>query len=185
MLLLGLAMNVRQFGLIPVYVLATITLGACGGSGPKTTVPSTATGPTRTTSAIIRPAGESIGLSDEIIRLCKMELGDHTSAPKYEYDRTELAPGDRATLGKVADCLTTGALKGRSLQLIGRADARGESSYNMVLGAQRAGGVAEYLAHLGVARGRLDVTSRGELDAIGTDETGWQVDRRVDITLAH
>lgn len=174
-------MNVRNLGVTSTCVLATLVLGACGGSGPKTHVPSTAI-PT-TNSAVVRPAGESIGLSDEIIRLCKMELSDRMASPRYDFDKSDLQPGDRAALGKVAECLTTGALKGRSLQLVGRADVRGESSYNLALGAQRAGGVADYLAHLGVDRTRLGVTSRGELDAEGIDERGWAVDRRVDIVL--
>jgi hypothetical protein len=31
----------------------------------------------------------------------------------------------------------------------------------------------------------MRATSRGELDATGTDETGWAQDRRVDIDLAN
>jgi flagellar motor protein MotB len=54
----------------------------------------------------------------------------------------------------------------------------------MVLGAHRATGVAEYLAQAGLARRQVDLTSRGALDAIGTDEPGLQADRRVDIMLA-
>jgi outer membrane protein OmpA-like peptidoglycan-associated protein len=54
----------------------------------------------------------------------------------------------------------------------------------MVLGAQRASGVADYLATLGLSRTQVNVTSRGELDAVGVDEPGWRSDRRVDIVLA-
>jgi peptidoglycan-associated lipoprotein len=176
-------MNLRRLGLSLTYLLATLAIGACGGTGPRTSVPPTTTVPTLT-SAVVHPAGETLGVSEEIVRLCKLELNARTTAPRYDFDRSDLQPGDRLTLTKVAECLTAGALKGRSLQLIGRADPRGESNYNMVLGAERAGGVADYLAHLGVARTRLDVTSRGELDAAGINEAGWQIDRRVDIVLS-
>ncbi len=54
----------------------------------------------------------------------------------------------------------------------------------MTLGAQRAGGVHTYLAALGVPSARLNESSRGELDATGTNAVGWQQDRRVDILLA-
>lgn len=165
-----------------VLVLGVSTLTACGGARSRSNVPSTAL-PAALTSATVRPAGD-LGLSDEIARMCNIQMDDTTSAPRYEFDKSDLQPSDRATLAKVAECLTTGALKGRSLQLIGRADARGESNYNMVLGAERAGGVADYLAHLGIARSRLAVTSRGELDAVGVDDAGWRFDRRVDIVLA-
>ncbi|HVM70036.1 MAG TPA: OmpA family protein [Gaiellaceae bacterium] len=161
--------------------LAILAVCACGGARhraiPETSQP-------ELTSRGIEPAGPNIGVSAEIARMCKLHMGDVASAPKYEFDRSDLQPGDRSTLVKIAECLTTGPLKGRSVQLIGRADTRGESNYNMALGAQRAGGVADYLAHLGVARGHLAVTSRGELDAVGTDERGWQTDRRVDIVLS-
>ncbi|MBX3206226.1 MAG: OmpA family protein [Labilithrix sp.] len=170
--------------LLWICVLAASSLAACGGGRSRANVPPTTIEPAGLTSAIVRPAGGSLGVSDEIARMCKLAAPDAKSTPKYDFDKSDLQPGDRATLTKVADCLTTGALKGRSVQLIGRADARGESNYNMALGAQRAGGVADYLAHLGVARAHLDVTSRGELDAVGLDEAGWQDDRRVDIVLA-
>ncbi len=164
-------------------ILAACFVAACGGGRSRTNVPPT-TAESDLTSAVVHPTGGSLGISDEIARMCNLQLPDPAGTPKYEFDKSDLQPGDRATLTKIAECLTTGALKGRSVQLIGRADARGESNYNMVLGAERAGGVADYLAHLGVARGRLDVTSRGELDAVGVDETSWRDDRRVDIVLA-
>ncbi|MDF2695162.1 MAG: peptidoglycan-associated outer rane lipoprotein [Labilithrix sp.] len=178
-------MKLRTLGVSLTCVLALVSLTSCGGSRSRSSAPPTALGqPTELDSARVRPAGESIGISDEIARACNIRANDVNAAPKYDFDKSDLQPGDRATLMKVAECLTNGALKGRSIQLIGRADTRGESNYNMALGAQRAGGVADYLAHLGVARGRLGVTSRGELDAAGVDEASWQVDRRVDILLA-
>ena len=175
-------MNIRAIGLSLTCVLGACALSACGGGKQRSAVPPTAL-PT-TTSGGVQPAGESIAVGEDIARVCNLHVDDITSAPKYDFDRSDLQAGDRATLAKVAECLTTGPLKGRSVKLIGRADARGESNYNMVLGAQRAGGVADYLAHLGVARARLGVTSRGELDAVGLDEIGFKIDRRVDIVLA-
>ena len=59
----------------------------------------------------------------------------------------------------------------------------GEPQYNMVLGAHRANGVADYLARAGVERSRVDLTSRGALDASGVDDVGQQADRRVDLVL--
>jgi hypothetical protein len=44
--------------------------------------------------------------------------------------------------------------------------------------------ISQYLGRLGVQKPQLGVTTRGALDAIGTDESGWQQDRRVDIQLA-
>jgi len=86
-------------------------------------------------------------------------------------------------LDQLATCLTTGALKGKAVSLIGRADPRGTEEYNLGLGSRRASSVSSYLVHLGVGQPQLAVTTRGALDATGTDEAGWAKDRRVDIQL--
>jgi peptidoglycan-associated lipoprotein len=77
----------------------------------------------------------------------------------------------------------TGALKGKAVSLVGRADPRGTEEYNLGLGSRRASSVSTYLERLGVGQPQLAVTTRGALDATGTDESGWQKDRRVDIML--
>jgi outer membrane protein OmpA-like peptidoglycan-associated protein len=41
-----------------------------------------------------------------------------------------------------------------------------------------------YLSRLGVDGSRLVATSRGKLDASGTSEDGWRLDRRVDIEVS-
>jgi len=102
---------------------------------------------------------------------------------KDEAEANDLAHQDRAVLDQVATCVTTGPLKGRSLDLVGHADPRGEAEFNLVLGDKRARSAWKYLADRGVDKGKLAETSRGELDASGTDETGWERDRRVDIVL--
>ena len=76
-----------------------------------------------------------------------------------------------------------GARAGRHLKLVGHADPRGEQEYNLTLGAHRASSAAMYLEQLGVNPSNVTETSRGKLDAMGTDETGWRKDRRVDLDL--
>lgn len=125
----------------------------------------------------------NVNVSDEILRRCNIQFGNVDRAPKFDYDEAELLPEDRDVLEQVAKCLTTGPLKGRHLGLVGRADPRGEAEYNMVLGEYRADTVRDYLTHLGIAFQDIANTSRGELDAKGTDEDGWRRDRRVDIIL--
>jgi len=43
--------------------------------------------------------------------------------------------------------------------------------------------VSKYLERLGVQSPQLAVTTRGALDATGTDEAGWAADRRVDVQM--
>jgi peptidoglycan-associated lipoprotein len=125
-----------------------------------------------------------IALSGDIAELCEIKPSSPDANPKFDYDKDELTTADRAVLDKLAACLTTGKLKGKAVSLIGRADPRGTEEYNLGLGSRRAETVSTYLARLGVGKPQLAVTTRGALDATGTDEAGWQKDRRVDITLA-
>ncbi|NVB82826.1 MAG: OmpA family protein [Kofleriaceae bacterium] len=153
--------------------------------------------PTETAKSTSKPADEkvvsqlpadtqvsqSLSLSGDIVKLCG--ITSNTSAnPTFDYDQAELSPEDRAVLDQLATCLTTGALKGKSVSLIGRADPRGTDEYNLGLGSKRASSVSAYLSRLGVGEPQLAVNTRGALDATGTDEAGWANDRRVDITLA-
>lgn len=126
---------------------------------------------------------QTLSISDEIAKACGIRLDDPQDAPKFDLDQSDLSAQDRETLAKVAKCATSGPLQGRSLTLIGRADPRGEEEYNMSLGSSRASSVRSYLARLGVDGARLSMTSRGKLDAAGTDESGWRLDRRVDVEL--
>lgn len=106
-----------------------------------------------------------------------------TQTPTFDYDKDELSPEDRKVLDQIATCLTTGALKGKGVALIGRADPRGTEEYNLGLGSRRAETVGQYLSRLGVGAPQLAVTTRGALEAEGSDEPGWAKDRRVDIQL--
>ena len=125
-----------------------------------------------------------LALSGDLIQMCGIKAATTTTAnPKFDYDKDELTEDDRNVLGQLAQCLISGALKGKAVALIGRADPRGTEEYNMGLGSRRASSVGKYLEHLGVGEPQLAVTTRGALDATGTDEAGWQNDRRVDVQL--
>jgi peptidoglycan-associated lipoprotein len=127
----------------------------------------------------------NIALAGDIVQLCGIKAAANTTAaPTFDYDKEELHPDDRAVLDQLATCLMTGALKGKAVALTGRADPRGTEEYNLGLGSRRAASVSTYLVRLGVGEPQLGVTTRGSLDASGTDESGWAKDRRVDITLA-
>jgi peptidoglycan-associated lipoprotein len=147
------------------------------GCAKKPVVPE----PIETTAARV-PRG-TLRPSDELVKICKLTFGNVERAPKFNFDDSELLPEDRDVLVQIARCVTSGPLKGRALALVGRADPRGETEYNMVLGEHRADSVYGYLALLGVASDHMAKTSRGELDAEGNDEDTWQRDRRVDVTL--
>jgi peptidoglycan-associated lipoprotein len=137
----------------------------------------------RTRAPTYTASTASLQLSDDLARVCMIQFTDTTKAPRFDKEESSLLYQDRAVLDQIATCVTTGPLKGRSLSLVGHADPRGEVEYNLVLGDQRARSAWKYLADRGVDKGKLAETSRGKLDATGTDETGWERDRRVDIVL--
>ncbi len=161
---------------VAVSLLAALSLAGTAGCAHKPAAPAATT-----TAAQVTRADREVSLSDDLRKACKIE--EDANAPKFDYDSKGLSTADRDVLVQVARCLTTGPLKGREVQMIGRADPRGEVEYNMTLGESRAASVQVYLAGLGVAKEKMGVTSRGELDATGTDEEGWRLDRRVDLRL--
>jgi peptidoglycan-associated lipoprotein len=122
-----------------------------------------------------------VAISDEIRAKCGIPDAD----AYFPFDSAHVTSGDRSPLDRVVQCFTKGPLAGRSVKLVGRADPRGESDYNITLGQSRADAVGTYLATRGMDKSKAQSTSRGAMDAQGTDESGWQRDRRVDIVLGN
>ena len=167
---------------LPFFVLAA----ACGGDEkkPPQTPPPQPTATAQTTSGPpAKPEQMAVNVDNDIIKACNLKFTNVEDAPKFDYDSDELTTAEKDILSAIAKCLTTGPLKGRSVDLVGRADPRGETEYNMTLGAKRARHVHNFMGGQGVASDKMHDTSRGELDATGTDEAGWRRDRRVDVKL--
>lgn len=165
----------------PLLLLAV----ACGSDkkpAPVAPTPTTEPPPT-VTSVPGTPAKSAVNVDDAITKACNLKFSDESQAPKFDFNSEDLSPAEKDILEQIAKCLTTGPLKGRSVDLVGRADPRGETEYNMTLGAKRARAAHQFLASAGVANDKLFDTSRGELDATGKDEEGWRKDRRVDVKL--
>jgi peptidoglycan-associated lipoprotein len=120
-----------------------------------------------------------VHIDDAILKACGMK-SDETF---FAFDSAKLDANEVKPLSDVAICFTTGPLKGKSLKLIGRADPRGEHEYNMVLGQSRADSVASFLRSKGLEKSHISTTSRGAIEATGTEEVGWARDRRVDVML--
>ncbi len=127
------------------------------------------------------PTASNVVISEEILRACDIPDAD----AYFAFDSAKLAAFDRGPLDQLATCFTRGPLAGRHLRLVGHADPRGTDDYNMTLGQYRADAVAGYLVGRGLATSQASSTSRGAMDASGTEETGWAHDRRVDVYLEH
>jgi peptidoglycan-associated lipoprotein len=141
---------------------------------------------TEVTSAVIPrqvQVSPSVSVSDDIRRQCNLPLSNIADAPKFAFDESDLDLGDYQMLQLIGQCMSSGPLAGKSLELTGRADSIGAGEYNLALGARRSSTVASYLQKFGADPTHLQQTSRGDLDASGTDPAARQLDRRVDITL--
>lgn len=177
-------MNARSRFALPM--LGVSFLLAAGCAHEKTPPAETAfsnKAPAPVAAAAPAYGGADVAVSGDLVSKCKIVVDNVDRAPKFAFDESALTPEDRSVLDQVATCVTTGPLKGRALKLIGRADARGEVEYNFVLGEHRSGSVQTYLSQRGMQASKILDTSRGKLDATGTDEDGWARDRRVDIDL--
>jgi peptidoglycan-associated lipoprotein len=173
-----------------VVLLASVTLlGACGSDPvpPPQSPPQIAAAPPDNAPppAPANPKPDDNGtksniqISDEIKKAC----GISDAEAHFAFDSASVRDQDRVVLKKLADCFSTGPLKGRRMNLVGHADPRGDEEYNRVLGQRRADNVGNVIAQLGMNNSKLATTSRGEDEARGTEEKSWAEDRRVDVVL--
>lgn len=125
------------------------------------------------------PSRSQINISEEIRKAC----GIGNDQAFFAFDSANVRAQDKSLLETLARCFTSGALKGREMRLVGHADPRGDSEYNMVLGQRRADSVKSVIVSVGMTADKANTTSRGAMDATGTDEAGWTRDRRVDVVL--
>ncbi len=169
-----------------MFVLSLVALTACGDPPPpevpEAPPPAPEPAPPPPKPAPKQDTGKSgtLNIDPDIRRIC----GIDTAEALFDFDSSSVKAGDHPTLDKLAQCFTTGPLAGRSMRLVGHADPRGDEEYNMALGGRRSGSVKGYLLKAGLKDPQAETTSRGEMDASGTDEASWLRDRRVDIVLA-
>jgi peptidoglycan-associated lipoprotein len=165
-----------------LLLIAAVACSAIVGCGdePKPNTPDDTS--TIKTSAP-KPKGDdtksAVKIDDKIVSAC----GDLPTA-KFAFDSAEVSPEATNVLDALARCFITGPLKGKGMKLIGHADPRGETEYNLGLGQRRAGTISAFLAKKGVEQGKMATSSKGEFEASGTDEDSWARDRRVEILLA-
>jgi peptidoglycan-associated lipoprotein len=178
-------------------LLPALLVAACGADAPKpqtarsvratpsstSTDSSTSTAPSNDAASLNgkndEPGKSAINIDPAILKACNLTV----DSAHFAFDSARVRPEDDRTLGAVATCFATGPLKGRQLRLVGRADARGDSEYNIVLGQARADAILQFVNAKGLAKSQTASTSRGAMDATGTDDAGWLQDRRVDLVL--
>src|SRR5580658_1920164 len=166
-------------------VSMALGLSACGGDTPPPKAADSAKAPAPAAETRLpaqapdSPTASAVRISDEIVKACGISEPD----AYFAFDSANLRPEDAKVLLQVVTCFSTGPLKGRSLKIVGHADPRGGSDYNIALGQSRADSVATYLVKKGMDKSKTESSSRGAMDATGSDEPSWARDRRVDMML--
>ncbi len=102
---------------------------------------------------------------------------------RFEFNETSLTETARESLANNAECLE--AQSAMNVQLVGHADERGSTLYNLSLGQRRADSVLQYLVNLGVRVERLSTLSYGEErpEVRGQTEQAWAMNRRVEFVV--
>jgi peptidoglycan-associated lipoprotein len=96
----------------------------------------------------------------------------------FDFDKSDIRPGDAAILDRSARWLTDNA---NHLVLVeGHCDPRGTNAYNLALGERRAQATRNYLVSRGVPASRVTIISYGEERPTCHEEseTCWAQDRR-------
>lgn len=95
----------------------------------------------------------------------------------FGFDEHVLSTQATKKLQDAAQCIKR--VPGRTIRLEGHCDPRGTEEYNLALGDRRAQAVRRYLVRLGVKGDQLRPISKGKLEATGTSESSWALDRKV------
>lgn len=179
-----LARTVSSLSLSMGFIALVSLVGCASKPAPEPATPPPAEEPQAAAPESEKPGDDpkrsDINISDAIRKACGLTETD----AHFAYNSAAVQQSDRAILKKLAVCFTTGPLKGKTILLVGHADPRGEEEYNLVLGGKRAENVGAGIKKEGLPAAQLETSSRGELDATGTDEASWAKDRRVDVLLA-
>lgn len=96
----------------------------------------------------------------------------------FDYDVSAIRADQRARLDeKVGILREEGDV---TLRIVGHADERGSTEYNLALGRRRAQSIKDYLAGYGISADRLQILSMGEERPLesGSDERAWSRNRR-------
>ncbi len=95
----------------------------------------------------------------------------------FEFDSPTLTSEAQSQLKGLAECFKQ---QNKLVYLEAHADQRGTEEYNILLTDKRGNTVKKFLEDLGVTGTNMQVVSKGDLEATGSDESSMQKDRRVE-----
>lgn len=100
----------------------------------------------------------------------------------FEFDRSAVPVKEREKIKTAAEWMKKNADK--RVLLEGHCDWRGTAEYNLGLGDRRATAVRKFIESLGIDSKRLEIVSKGDIDAKeGAAEADMAKDRRVEFAV--
>lgn len=102
----------------------------------------------------------------------------------FDFDQSAIKASERPKLNAAKAYLDANPTV--RLLLEGHCDWKGTAEYNLGLGDRRANAAKQYLTTLGVSADKLEVLSKGDLDAVeNADEATQAKDRHVALVVLH
>ena len=100
----------------------------------------------------------------------------------FDFDQSYVRPGDRGALEQVAETLRSAPSD--YLLIEGYCDWKGTTEYNLALGDRRATSVKDYIVSLGIDPSRVEILSKGDLDAdSNAGAEGRALDRKAELII--
>jgi peptidoglycan-associated lipoprotein len=117
-----------------------------------------------------------------------LATGDRTALAAetvyFDFDQSAIKASERPKLNAAKAYLDANPTV--RLLLEGHCDWKGTAEYNLGLGDRRANAAKQYLTTLGVSADKLEVLSKGDLDAVeNADEVTQAKDRHVALVVLH
>lgn len=180
-------MNLATKKLSFVIIASAIALTGCSKKPKRPSPDQTLVGPSGINpSDVGLDGGAAPGLGLDSRGANDLANGDRatlaSSTIYFDFDQSGIKASERSKLD-AAKAYLDGNPTARLL-LEGHCDWKGTAEYNLGLGDRRANAAKQYLTTLGVTEDKLEVLSKGDLDAVENADADTQAkDRRVDVVV--
>ncbi len=184
--------HLKKLMIVGSMAAATLATTACGKKpAPAAPAPTTEAAPTDDAAARARREAEERARREAEARAAE-EAARREAARKrsvleemvfFDYDDATIRSDAKASLDAKARILKEdGTIR---VRVVGHADERGSTEYNVLLGMRRAQSIRSYLAGYGIAADRVELQSMGEERPLapGHDERAWSRNRRGEFSV--
>ena len=172
-------MNKHKSLLLGGALAASLLLGACSSTEPKSVTSADASPARPTNSASSNPSSMPANTGSP---MSGVQVASTAKSVYFDFDSAEIRSQDGTVLRSDAELAAKGA---QPIRVEGNCDERGSREYNIALGNKRAEAVKRALTVLGVKADRIEAISYGneKPKANGHDESAWAENRRADVVL--